>query len=257
MALRLGVHAERLSVVASLATAKGRRAHRRFALEGATLLGEALRSGAAVEELYVTQRAYDATALVRRLERSGTPTFIVSERSAAKISDLETPPGIVALLPLRYAPLAALFGAGSVTLVLGDLNDPGNAGTLLRSADAFGAAGVVFGRLGVEPYHPKVVRAAMGSLFRVAVALADPQAVAEAAKRSGVPICGLHSSGEPLEPAHLRGGTALVVGQERHGLGRWTAVCGRTLAIRMQPGRAESLNAAVAGSIALYEASKR
>jgi RNA methyltransferase, TrmH family len=256
LAARLGLHAERLKNVAALQSGKGRRERNRFAFEGPTLLGEAHAGGFPIEELYVTQAAYERTPLVRELDLSGTPTFLVEPASAAQISDLATPTGIVAIAPVRFSSLEEIFAHGGPAVVLADVGDPGNAGTLLRSADAFGAAGVICGSLGVEPFHPKVVRGSMGAIFRLRLAISDPAAVTEAAVAAVVPLLGLTANGEPLDGEHWVHPAALVVGHERHGLGRWEACCTRLLGIPMA-GQAESLSAAVAGSIALYEATRR
>ena len=218
------------------------------------MLEEAVSSGLSLTELYATQSAYDSTPLVRELAAAGTPTFIVPDGAVAAISDLTTASGIVATAPTHLRPVEKLFGFGSPLLILADLNDPANAGTLVRSAEAFGCAGVVFGRLGVDPYHPKVVRGSMGGIFRLALAVADPKAVGAAALSGGTRIVGLSASGFPLVDEDWKPPVALVVGHERAGLGRWESLCERLLAVPM-PGRAESLSAAVAGSIALYEAS--
>jgi TrmH family RNA methyltransferase len=255
VAVRLGAHADRLSAVRALSSAKGRRETGRFAFEGATLLEEARVSGVHVDEIFVTQESYDGTPIVREFESAGTAVFVVEPRSMAKISDLEAPPGIVAVGPIRLAATSEIFGGDGLVLILADLNDPGNTGTLLRSAEAFGCRGVVAGRLGADPYQPKVVRAAMGALLRLPVAVADPEEVAEAARPAGFDLAGLASEGEPLERHAWRRRTALVVGHERRGLARWEGLCSRRLAIPMR-GSAESLNAAIAGSIALYEAAK-
>lgn len=220
------------------------------------LLEEAHSAGLSIEELYSTPAGYEATPRVRELDARGIPTFIVDPQSAATISDLETPSGILAVAPVRLEPAEELFRRGGPLLVLADIGDPANAGTLLRSADAFGCRGVVFGPLGVDPYHPKVVRGAMGALFRLGIAVAEPQAVAEAAAATGVTLLGLCARGVPLHDAEWTGAAALVLGNERHGLGRWESICAQMLAIPMK-GRAESLSAGVAGSIALYEASRR
>lgn len=256
MAVRLGLRAERLSGVRALSTAKGRRESGRFTFEGATLLDEARRSGTIVDEIYATEEAYAGTPVVRELENDGTAVFVVEPRSMAKISDLDTPPGIVAVGPMSPVPVAQIFDGDGLVLVLADINDPGNAGALLRSAEAFGCRGVVAGRLGADPYHPKVVRAAMGALFRLPVAVADPPETADAARQAAFELAGLAVDGAPIYGHHWSRRTALVIGQERHGLARWEPVCSTRLAIPMR-GPAESLNAAVAGSIALYEAAKR
>ncbi len=255
MAVRLGIHAERLTAIRALLTPKGRRQTGRFAFEGPTLLAEAHQSGTHIEEVYATQVAYDAEPLVRELDELGVPTFIVHARSATKISDLESPSGIVGIASLAIADLSQLFSSDGIVLALADLNDPGNVGTLVRSAWAFGARGVVVGRLGADPYHPKAVRAAMGALFRIPVALADPNELAKAAHAGRYALVGLAADGSALSQWNRPPRCVVVVGQERGGLGHWEAVCGQRLAIPMQPS-AESLNAAVAGSIVLYEAQK-
>ena len=254
MATPLGIRAERLARVRALRTVKGRREQRRFAFEGGTLLGEARASGFPIEEVYATQDAYGAVPLVRELEAEGTPVFLVEPATAATLSDVTTPSGIIALAPMRVLGPAELFGRGSPVLVLADVGDPANAGSLLRSGDAFGCAGVLFGSLGVDPYHPKVVRGSMGAVFRLALAVGGPAATAEAAAAHGVSLLGLTADGAPLRGERWQAPSAIVVGHERRGLGPWAALCDRFLAVAMA-GPAESLSAAVAGSIALYEAS--
>lgn len=251
MATLSGAHSDRVAAARELLDAKGRRAQGRFAFEGPTLLEEAIRSNIHLDEIFATSAVYERNAHLRNLEQRGTPIHLVDERTARKISDLETPPGLVCIAPLSYAKLDALL-ADPLTLVLADLNDPGNVGTLLRSAEAFGVGGVVFGNLGVDPYHPKVVRGAMGAIFRLKLAIAEPHEFAFAAKASGAEVIGLDAGGQPLRGAPYSPRTALVVGHERRGLGPWSDVVSRRVALRMT-GPTESLNAAVAGSIALYE----
>ncbi len=252
---RIGAHAERLTRVAALRTTKGRRLQRRFAFEGKTLLAEACAVAFPIDEIYATQEAYDATPLVRELEARGVACYIVDRERAARISDLATPAGIVAVSPARERTVSALFGPSALLLVLADVNDPANAGTLLRSADAFGCTGVVFGSGGVDPYHPKVVRGAMGALFRLPVAVADAGTVAEAAAASGLTLVGLDAGAVGLDGERWERPVGVIVGNERHGLGPWGALCRRLVAIPMAA-PSESLSAAVAGSIALYEASR-
>jgi RNA methyltransferase, TrmH family len=252
---QLGAHSPRLTAVRALKSVKGRREQRRFAFEGATLLQEARASGTPVEELYVTPAAYAATPLVLEAEAAGTPVFLVDDACAARISDLEAPSGILAVAPATVQPLTDLLAGDGCVLVLADLNDPGNAGSLLRSARAFGCRGVVFGRLGVDPYHPKVVRGAMGAVFALIPALADPRELDEAARLHGYTAIALQAGGEPLSELLWPARTMLLVGHEVRGLGGWEGVASRTVGIRMRPGT-ESLNAAIAGSIALYEAGK-
>jgi len=251
MATVTGAHADRVGLVRDLLSAKGRREQNRFTFEGPTLLAEALRSEIVVEELYVRESVLETNETVRRLDAEGMPVFVADERTMHKISDLETPTGLVAVAARRERSLADILKA-PLSLVLADLNDPGNAGTLLRSAEAFGAAGVVFGTLGVDPYHPKVVRGAMGAIFRLGVAVADPIAFRKAAAEQGAEVSGLDGRGLDIRASAWGERVSLVVGHERRGLGPWQEACKRSVAIPMEH-VSESLNAAVAGSIALYE----
>lgn len=253
--VHLGPHNDRVRAARELLHAAGRRAAGRFLFEGPTLLREAMASASSVVEIYATQSAYERTPEIASLARTGTAVAFVDERTIRKLSDVETPTGVVAVAEIPRPSLDVVLHERLV-LVLADINDPGNAGTLLRSAEAFGSTGVVFGALAVDPYHPKVVRAAMGSLFRLKVAVADPSALRQAAHSAGSEVIGLAANGTPLRELVFAKRCALVVGHERRGLGPWEAVCDRTAAIEMA-GLTESLNAAVAGSIALYEAAGR
>ncbi len=250
MATLTGAHAERVLRVRDLQTVKGRKEHRRFAFEGPTLLDEALRSGVTVEELYVTAPVLEASPTVRELDAAGTPVYVVDDRTLRKISDLDTPTGLIGVAAQQPQALAALL-CGRLTLVLADLNDPGNVGTLLRSAEAFGATGVVLGSLGVDPYHPKVVRAAMGTIFRLPLAVAGAADFAASANAAGCTVVGLAAKGADLSRLEPGERTALVVGHERRGLGAWESPGTILTGIPMR-GTADSLNAAVAGSIGLY-----
>jgi TrmH family RNA methyltransferase len=255
VAARIGAHSPRLARVRKLRSSKGRAEHDLFAFEGLTLVQEARASSFAIEELFVTPEAYAATPLLRDLEADGATVHLVDAAGAKQLSDLTTPAGIVAIARRRRCDLQAIFSGTSPLLVLADLGDPANVGTLLRSADAFGCGGVVFGPLGVEPYHPKVVRGSMGAVFRLRMAVARPPEVAAAAAAGHVRLLGLDARGTALTGELREGPAALVIGHERRGLGPWEALCDALIALPMR-GRAESLSAGVAGSIALFEASR-
>ena len=251
---QLGAHNPRIADARDLLAKKGRDEQQRFLIEGPTLLAEAAAQAAPLECIFATQAAYERTELLRRLDAARTAAvYIVTEPVLAKLSGVQTSPGIVAVCRVQNTPVETIFGAAGTVLVLAGVSDPGNAGTLVRSADAFGITRVVFGAGSVEARNPKVIRASMGSLFHVEVCEAGPQEVAPAA--SGWEFIGLDAGGGPLEG--LAGGPkrAIVVGQERRGLGPWAPLCSRIVSIPMA-GAAESLNAAVAGSIALFEATR-
>jgi len=255
VALALGAQNARISYARELLTKRGRDEHRAYAIEGATLLEEALRSGAIVRELFVTDAAANEPA-VASLDRSGVPTYLIGDRAFAKISDVETPTGILAVVDRKPARLEALLAKPGLVLLVADLSDPGNLGTLLRAAEAFGATGAIAGDLGVDPYHPKVVRAGMGAHFRLPITVAAPDEVAAAAQAAGAELVGLAAGGVEVASLSWPDRTVLAVGHERHGLGRFEPICRTIAGIPMAPA-AESLNVAVAGGIALYEAFRK
>jgi len=249
----LSPHNPRIERVRELRHARARRERACFTLEGPTLLGEALRSGLVLEELYGTAAGLAAGAdLVAEVERAGVPAFELADRVLARLSDVETPPGLLAVARQTRTTLPDLFERPGPVLLLAGLGDPGNAGTLVRTAEAFGAAGVVFGRGGVDPYAPKVVRAAMGALFRLAIASAEAEELLAAAAAAGRPVVATATDGEPLATARLDPRSVIAVGSERHGVGSWLPRWDRAVRVEQQ-GPAESLNAAVAGAIVLYE----
>ena len=247
----------RIERVRELRTPKVRRERGLFTLEGPTLLAEARRSGLAVAELYGTEVALaEHRLLVEAVESAGTQVFSLPDKVIARLSDVETPTGLLAVAPMQSGDAATVLARPGTVLLLAGVNDPGNAGTLLRSAEAFGAAGVLFGRGGVDPYSPKVVRAAMGSLFRLPVAQTEAEELLAAAAAAGRPVIAATLEGEPLRGATVPDNAIIAVGNERHGVGGFLPRWDRGLRIE-QASETESLNAAVAGSILLYMLSIR
>jgi len=205
---------------------------------------------------------------------AGLTVYPLTDRVAAKVSTLETPPDVMAVFPLPgRAPLEALRGAeGTPTraplVVYADrIADPGNMGTLLRAAAAFGAAALVAAPGSVDLYGPKTVRASMGAVF--ALPLYQGLALGDVVARLGLErVYGLVAhGGAPLAGAELVRPAALCVGAERAGLApETTARLTDQLTIELAPTHAhegvgtttvESLNAGVAGAIALYEFARR
>jgi TrmH family RNA methyltransferase len=248
----LGAHHPRLERVRELQSARGRREHGHFIIEGPTLLAEAIRSGLAPREIFVTTQGLAEHGSAVDAVPPGAELFLIADNVFGRLSDLETPTGILAVVDTRLASLTAILGRPGPVLLLAGVNDPGNAGTLLRSAEAFGAAGVLFGRGGVDPYNPKVVRSAMGSLFRLPLAVVEAQELLEKAAAVGRPVVAADLSGEDVRAEPPPVNAILAVGNERRGVGDWLPRWDRAVRIP-QAEQTESLNAAVAGSILLYE----
>ncbi len=245
----------RIAAVKQLHTPRGRREHGRYLVEGPLLLEEARRSGLVLEAAYATERGA-GNGVAQAIEGDGTPLYIVDERTFARMSDLESSTGLLAVAPTRYKDLATLLAGDEPILLLAGLADPGNAGTLVRTAEAFGVDRVIFGAGGVEPYGPKVVRAAMGALFRANVAVVRADTIIAEARAAGRTIVATALDGEPLPTFAFPRGTILAIGNERHGVASWLSAWDRAVAIP-QVGPTESLNAAIAGSIVLYELAKQ
>jgi TrmH family RNA methyltransferase len=250
----LGPHNPRIQAVRELRTPRGRRAAQRFAAEGPMLLEEAQRSGLRPREIFTSEAGlgrFNAAAY----ETDGIPVHLVPEHVLARLSDVETPSGLVAVFDLPVDDPAAVLARPGVVLLLAGVGDPGNAGTLVRSAEAFGAAGVLFGRGGADPFAPKVVRAAMGSIFRLPVAGVDADQVLELAAAAGRPVIATDGEGEDLRLVGIPADAVLAVGNERRGVRDWLPRWDRAVRIP-QTEATESLNAAVAGSIVLYESAR-
>lgn len=251
----LGAHNPRIERVRQLRTARGRSEQDRFAIEGATLIAEAQRSGLPIRELYTVAAALRERPDLAQLDDPATPVFTLAPKLFARLSDLETPTGLLAVVDLPHADAGTILARAGIVLLLAGVSDPGNAGTLLRSAEAFGAAGVLIGQGGVDPYAPKVVRAAMGSLFRLPVATVEATWLLGAAAAAGRTVVAADTDGIDLADLRPAADILLAIGNERRGVRDWLPRW--DLAVKIpQTGPAESLNAAVAGSIILYALSR-
>lgn len=223
----------------------------RFVLEGEKLFREALRSGVEVETVFVTGKFREAHPdLEEVFARSAA--FEIAGGAAERLSQSVTPQGLYAVCKKLDKPenLATIDCNGRY-IGLWDLQDPGNVGTILRGADAMGLSGVVVSENCCDLYNLKTIRAAMGSLFRVPVFRVDMERFLRE--------CGLRSYAAVVDPAAPPVGTAdfqgavTVIGNEGNGLTQaQAAACSGRITIPM-PGNAESLNAAMAATILMWE----
>lgn len=248
---------------AQLLERKGRDKQGKFLLEGIHLVEEALASGYLPETvIYSADRAGLLPAgLLSLAQERGVECVAVSEQVLAKCSDTETPQPVAAVMPkLAQTPgglLEASLPAGLVVVIDG-IQDPGNLGTIIRSADAVGATGVLIGRGTVDLYNPKTVRATMGSLFHLPIALGDLGEWLPQASQAGISVVSTR-----LEQAvscyeyDFRKPTWFVIGNEGQGVSPAVrALATGHLTIPMQ-GRSESLNAAMAATVVLFEAMRQ
>jgi TrmH family RNA methyltransferase len=182
----------------------------------------------------------------------------VEDRALELLSDSVSPAGVVALCRFVDVPLAQALSGARLVAICADVRDPGNAGTVLRCADAAGADGVVLAGSSVDAYNPKTVRASVGSLFHLPVAVEpSAEAAVRAAKDAGLTVLAADGAGEVgLYDAPLDGPTAWLFGNEAWGLpADLAALADHRVAIPIH-GRAESLNLSTAAALCLYESAR-
>ena len=254
--------------IAELRRLTGRRRARleagAFVLEGPVPVGELLTAGAPVTELYVDGDAWavadDRSALraaVRAAFDADVPVWSLASSVFASVSDTATPQGVLALAPRRPMAIDELSSRPGPVLVLVDVADPGNAGTLIRTAEAAGCAGVVVCGSTTDPFGPKSVRAAAGSIVRLPVAEVTEVGDVIAALAERTIVGTVVGGGVAPEAVDLSVPVALLIGSEAHGLsGEVTARCDSLVTIPMAP-TVESINAATAGAVLLFEAARQ
>jgi len=229
-------------------------------VEGPSLVDEAIAAERDVRFVVVPSSAVnlpEVAALLARAVSLGIECGSVVDRAFAGLTSTRSPqPAVAEVADHHVEPgeLVSLATNGCPLLVLAELADPGNAGTLVRSAEAFGAAGVLFAG-GVDPYNPKLVRAAAGSSFRLPFALVgDPQEALGLLTEAGVAVwAAVPHGGVAVVDVPTDRPAALVLGNEPRGLSNDLVMACHGRATVATTGGVESLNVAVAGSIALYE----
>ena len=225
---------------------------------------EALAAGLPFEGALVAPdlaRTARGVELVAELERHAIRVEEIGVRTFAQLADTEAPQGIIAVIePRRWTAAELAPRTGAVTLVIDGVQDPGNVGTLIRTAHALGAAGTVVLRGTADPTSPKALRAAMGATFRHPVVSLDDAGFIAWARKHAVTLWAAAADGTPLHRALAKGaGTgpiAVIVGNEGAGIRpQLNAVAAQRVAIPLAQG-AESLNVAVAAGILLYEVTR-
>jgi TrmH family RNA methyltransferase len=248
----------RIVAARKLSERKQREQQNRFLVEGLQLLHMALDAGARPVEVFYCERLFvghEAATLLERFRQSGAYLLPVSERVMETLSQRDAPQGIVATFALFEMALEALHLSGrELAVVLDRLQDPGNLGTLIRTADAVGAAAVILIEPCVDPFDPKTVRGSMGSLFNVPlVRTGDVPGLFARLRRQRLRVVGADAHlGEAWGHGLWDGGVALILGNEARGLSEDVRAHVEAWARLPIAGKAESLNVAVAGGVLMY-----
>jgi len=241
--------------------ARLRRETRLFLIEGTRLCADTPESF--ITEVYATEDWLRSASDAERARYSGFPLTIVSEEVMEKVSDTEQPQGIMCLAQMPSWTREQILGKGQesepLLLILEDVRDPGNLGTIFRTAEAAGATGILMSRGTVDLFNPKVVRATMSAIFRMPFMICDDLCrELETLRGDGIRSYAAHLGGtRAYDELPLTGGSAFLIGNEANGLSeKLTAAADEKIIIPMAGG-AESLNAAMAAGILLFEASRQ
>ncbi|HVF21400.1 MAG TPA: RNA methyltransferase [Mycobacteriales bacterium] len=233
---------------------------RLFLVEGPQGVGEALAEPGALTELFSTEEAAGRhAALLQRAVEAGVPVHLTSGKVLGELTQTVTPQGLVGVARFRDVTLDVVLDARPrLVAVLAEVRDPGNAGTVMRSADAAGVDAVVFTDASVDPYNPKCARASAGSHFHVPFVVGGTASdILDRLRTAGLRVVGATAAGaESLDTADLLGPTAWVFGNEAAGLpAEVVDACDTTVAVPIH-GRAESLNLATAAALCLYASAR-
>lgn len=254
----------RLAAARRLTNRRGRREAGRFLAEGAQAVREALKHPELVVELFATSEAFDRQrALLGAARSAGLPLNELSVKAAGALSETVTPQGLVAVCRTFDLPLdQALARSPGLAAMLVEATDPGNAGTIVRTADAAGATLVILAGNSVDPYNGKAVRATAGSLFHVDIVIAgDPVPAVAACGAAGLQVLATTGAGDTdldalLEDGSLARRTVWLFGNEARGLPDEVIAAAEARVRVPIYGQAESLNLAAAAAVCLYSSAR-
>jgi TrmH family RNA methyltransferase len=231
------------------------------AIEGVRIIEEAIRSGLKFQAVFFSASARSQVTRLLPQIASQTETLILPDDVFTSAVSTETPQGVAALVRWKPAKLEELLEPVNDNLLLvatGGIQDPGNLGTIIRSAEAFAARGVLLGEKTVSPFNSKVVRASAGSIFREPVVRVKLEDTVVKLKQAGVRVLATSShKGKPLQEVKFSGPCMIVIGSEGAGLAPEILAVADELMTIPHSDRVESLNAGVAASIILYEAARQ
>jgi TrmH family RNA methyltransferase len=232
-----------------------------MAIEGIRVIEEAIRSGLKFQAVFFSESGQNHAARLLPQIGGHTETLLLPDEVFASAVHTQTPQGVAALVKLKSARLEEIVEASAHDLLLvavAGIQDPGNLGTIIRSAEAFSARAVLLGEGAVSHFNPKVARASAGSLFREPVLRVELDQLLPALKQRGIGVLATSShKGVPLPEADFSGARIIIVGNEGAGVpAKVAAQADQLLRIPHDP-RVESLNAGIAASIVLYEAARQ
>src|SRR5271165_3102546 len=230
-----------------------------IAIEGMHVVEEAIRSGLRLSTVFLSESARERAHKLLPQLSAHTETLLLPDDVFASAVPTETPQGIAALVKVRQFLLDDVFRPDPALVVIAaGLQDPGNLGTIARSAEAFGATGLLLAERTVSPWNWKALRASAGSMFRVPTLKVELVRALEEIKARGVRVLATSShKGASISQTDLSGSVALIVGNEGAGIPREVLAQTVEIVAIPQSAKVESLNAGIAASVILYEAARQ
>ena len=230
-----------------------------FFIEGLRFVEEALKEEIKISRIFVSesfcsgQTERDDAGM---LDACGCDVFMLPDRLFKEVADTEAPQGILAVIPKMDQNIESVFKDNSLIVLLDSIQDPGNLGTIIRTADAAGATGVVLSKGCVDVYNPKVLRSTMGSVFHIPVySSRNFIQTIRYIKSKGIKVFAAYPDGaSSCFDADMTKGTAILIGNEANGISPEAASESDELVKIPMQGRAESLNASIASAVFLFEA---
>ena len=232
-------------------SARERREMGLFVAEGLRLLDDIADNGIEIETLVLSKKYYEKQGgNLNKYIQNAKETVLVNDSVFSKIADTKTPQGILAVGKIPQNSNKKIKQDGKY-IALENLADPSNLGAIARTAEALGIDGIIVSGNGCDPYSPKVIRASMGTVLRMDIFVVDD--FVSVLKCSGLKLFGcVVTDGSDIRKADFSGGAAVIIGNEANGLTPESKNLGQNVTIPMS-GLAESLNAASAASIAMWE----
>lgn len=243
----------------SLKSRKGREETGLFYVEGFRSVDEAIKEKTDIAEIVVSQEFLSNSHnenILSRIDFLNITEHLLTDKLFKEITDTETPQGILAIMKIKKLDPDNIAGNEGLFLILDSIRDPGNMGTIIRTADAAGFSGVVVSRGCVDVYNPKVLRSTMGSIFHIPIyQFDDIMDAIRFMKSRGLRMLATHLEGNVSAfEVHMSGGVAIIIGSEAEGVSAEAISMADTLVRIPMVGKAESLNASVAAGILMYEA---
>jgi len=241
---------EQLKRIRSLKQKKQRLAQQRYVVEGSKLVDEVIGAAAEIELIVATEEW-------KGLDNAPENTFLVKQRQMDQLTGFNAASPVMAVLPLKENKLDQALLSEGITILLDDIRDPGNLGSIIRSAEWFGITQVICSENSADLYNPKTLQSTMGSFLRIPCVNALLPAICSELKNQGIKIIGADVSGENLFESGIEKPVAVIIGNESNGIHKELLdLCDTIVSIPGGDGGMDSLNAAVSASIIMADLTK-